>query len=301
MDDINLFSVLRNKEIIEILDGDKKYGTYKFSDGSSIKISMPYLSGKNLSDLSSLFGLQVSYSDNNKNISRWRYLDNLIKYCIENDKCSDLLMYLFSLTQFKKRLNRYAQEEIEIARNTIVDIVIKEINNLLSFNGHKLLFINNDYVIQSIDVKIEIDTPLIKKIDREYIRDISSRALEDINQCNYDSAITKSRTLLEEVFCFVIENKGEEPDSRGDIRQLYNEVVSLYDMHINQEMDDRIKKLLSGLYKIIDGIVEMRNSSSDAHGLGTRRMTINEYQARLFVNSAMTMADFILSVQENLE
>ena len=204
-------------------------------------------------------------------------------------------------SQFKKRLNRYAQEEIEIARNTIVDIVIKEINNLLSFNGHKLLFINNDYVIQSIDVKIEIDTPLIKKIDREYIRDISSRALEDINQCNYDSAITKSRTLLEEVFCFVIENKGEEPDSRGDIRQLYNEVVSLYDMHINQEMDDRIKKLLSGLYKIIDGIVEMRNSSSDAHGLGTRRMTINEYQARLFVNSAMTMADFILSVQENLE
>ena len=38
----NPFSLLRNKEIIAILDGDTKYGDYEFEDFSTIKISMPY-------------------------------------------------------------------------------------------------------------------------------------------------------------------------------------------------------------------------------------------------------------------
>ena len=43
----------------------------------------------------------------------------------------------------------------------------------------------------------------------------------DIDEKNYDSAITKSRTLLEEVFCYVIELKNVEPSDSGDIHKLY--------------------------------------------------------------------------------
>lgn len=43
----------------------------------------------------------------------------------------------------------------------------------------------------------------------------------------------------------------------------------------------------------------MRNKGSDAHGVGGKRININDYHARLFVNSAMTMADFILAVSEH--
>ena len=50
--------------------------------------------------------------------------------------------------------------------------------------------------------------------------------------------------------------------------------------------------------KIIDAIAEMRNKQSDAHGVGKRRINISEHHARLFLNSAMTLADFILSVAE---
>lgn len=35
------------------------------------------------------------------------------------------------------------------------------------------------------------------------------RAVIDIENSNFDSAITKSRTLLEETFCYVIELKGK--------------------------------------------------------------------------------------------
>jgi hypothetical protein len=67
-------------------------------------------------------------------------------------------------------------------------------------------------------------------------------------------------------------------------------------MHSDAGMDKRINELLSGLEKIIDAIAEMRNKNSDAHGVGQKRINISEHHARLFVNSAMTMADFILSV-----
>lgn len=63
-------------------------------------------------------------------------------------------------------------------------------------------------------------------------------------------------------------------------------------------MDKRINTLLSGLEKIVSSIAEMRNKASDSHGVGANRITIADHHARLYVNSAMTMADFILSVAD---
>jgi hypothetical protein len=53
------------------------------------------------------------------------------------------------------------------------------------------------------------------------------------------------------------------------------------------------------LEKIVSSIAEMRNNNSDAHGVGSQRISISEHHARLLVNSAMTMAEFILSVGNN--
>ena len=123
--------------------------------------------------------------------------------------------------------------------------------------------------------------------------------MKDVYDGNYDSAITKCRTLLEEVFCYVIEKRGSLPSESGDIGKLYNQVKDLYNMHQNKEMDKRINGLLSGLEKIVNSIAEMRNKGSDSHGVGSKRIRINNYHARLFVNSAMTMADFVLAVSNN--
>jgi hypothetical protein len=139
----------------------------------------------------------------------------------------------------------------------------------------------------------------VKNIDRNYIKDISDRAMQDIVSKNYDSAITKSRTLLEEVFCYVIEKKNETPSSFGDIGKLYKQVKDLYNMHADKDSDKRINTLLSGLEKIVSSIAEMRNANSDAHGVGNRRLNIAEHHARLLVNSAMTMAEFVLSIGKN--
>ena len=106
--------------------------------------------------------------------------------------------------------------------------------------------------------------------------------MEDVEQKNYDSAITKSRTLLEEVFCYVIEKKNETPSTSGNMNDLYKQVKDLYNMHGDANTDRRINTLLSGLEKIVSALSEMRNKDSDAHGVGANRIAIDEHHARLF-------------------
>ena len=144
-----------------------------------------------------------------------------------------------------------------------------------------------------------VEIPAIKTVSRDYIINISDRALRDIDNTNFDSALTKSRTLLEEVFCFAIEAQNQIPTESGDIVKLYKQVKELYNMHQDSDTDKRINELLSGLDKIINSISQMRNKSNDAHGVGKKRISIKNYHARLFVNSAMTIADFIIAVVEN--
>lgn len=141
-------------------------------------------------------------------------------------------------------------------------------------------------------------TPAIKQVDYAYIKEMAERANRDVENGEFDSAITKARTLLEEVFCKVLEKRGVTPTDSGEIRNLYGQVKTLYKMHQNAEYDKRINGLLSGLEKILTAIAEMRNGASDSHGVGQRRLAIEKHHARLLVNSAQTMADFILAVSE---
>ena len=230
--------------------------------------------------------------------SRWAYLDDLLAHCIQNKRESDLLAYLFSKGQFVDKLRGQTPEVIEYAYSQIVNAVINQINGTLYFGGNELVQIGKVFVVRKLGSTVSVSVPSVKTINRSYITDLSDRAMKDVMDGNYDSAITKSRTLLEEVFCYVIEKKGNEPSESGDIGKLYNQVKQLYNMHQSKDIDKRINGLLSGLEKILSAIAEMRNKGSDSHGVGAKRINIADHHARLFVNSAMTMADFILAVSE---
>jgi len=293
------FELLREKSILSILDGDVDFGTLEVNGtDSGIKISMPYLSGPTLCDISNKFGLPVTYGWNGGAQSRWAYLDDLLAHCIQNKRESDLLAFLFSKGQFVDKLRGQTPEVIEYAYAQIVNAVIGQINGALYFGGNELVQVGKVFVIRKLGSTVSVAAPSVKTIDRSYITDLSDRAMKDVIDGNYDSAITKSRTLLEEVFCYVIEKKGEEPSESGDIGKLYNQVKQLYNMHQSKDIDKRINGLLSGLEKILSAIAEMRNKGSDSHGVGAKRINIADHHARLFVNSAMTMADFVLAVSE---
>lgn len=294
------YELLREKNILAILDGDTDFGFLEINgENSNIKVSMPYLSGPMLCDMSNKFGLPVTYAWNGGAQSRWAYMDDLLAHCIQNGHESDLLSFLFSKGQFTEKLRGQTPETIDYAYSHIVKAIINQINGILYFSGNELVQTGSVFIIQKIGTTISVAAPSVTAIDRRYITDISERAMKDISDGNYDSAITKSRTLVEEVFCYVIEKKGVEPSESGDMGKLYNQVKQIYNMHQDKDVDKRINGLLSGLEKILSAIAEMRNKASDSHGVGAKRINISDYHARLFVNSAMTMADFVLAVSEN--
>lgn len=294
----NNYNLLRSKDIIAILDGD-----FQIEEVDGIRIAMPYLSGPMLCELSQKFGYYQEYywgNSSKPNLSRWQYMDNILEYVIKENKTSQLLSYMMEKERFSDNLrNLNNVNDIEKMYKYIIKKVIDQINSILYFGGHELVIINNQYIIKNIDEKINIDVPNINIVDRDYIKDLSERAMKDIDEGNLDSAITKSRTILEETFCYAIEIKGEEPSDSGDIGKLYKQVKDLYNMHANKDMDKRVNKLLSGLENIVQSIAEMRNNGSDSHGLGNKRVNISDYHARLAVNSSTTMAEFILSVSQN--
>lgn len=292
------YNLLKNKEIIAILDGDTQ-----IEELDGLRIAMPYLSGPMLCELSQKFGCYQEYywgNGSKPNLSRWQYMDNILEYVIKENKVSQLLSYMMDKERFSDNLRKLNNvSDIEKMYKYIIQKVIDQINSILYFGGHELVVINNQYIVKNIDEKINIDVPNINIVDRDYIKNLSERAMKDIDEGNLDSAITKSRTLLEETFCYAIELKNEEPSDNGDIGKLYKQVKDLYDMHANKDMDKRINKLLSGLESIVQSIAEMRNNGSDSHGLGIKRINISDYHARLAVNSSTIMAEFILSVSQS--
>ena len=179
------YELLKTKAIYAILDGDTTLGSYDFEDGTSISVSMPYLSGPDLCDISSLFGLPETYSWGGSNLSRWQYLDNLMAFCIKNRRCSDLLAYLFRKEQFTKMLSGRGAHEIDAAYNYIVHQTIEAINGQLYFGGHELSVIGQQFLVKKIGAKVEVEAPRIKLIDREYIKSISSRAMDDVDNLNF--------------------------------------------------------------------------------------------------------------------
>ena len=222
-------------------------------------------------------------------------------FCIKQNRMSDFLSYLFSKDKFVDVLRDLSVKDIQSAHEAILQKVLEQINSILYFGGHELRVIGKVYQVCNVGEVVAVAAPAVKIIDRAYIKDLAGRANKDIDEGNFDSAITKARTILEETFCYVIEKKGEVPSDSGDIGKLYGQVKTLYNMHADKNLDKRINTLLSGLEKIISAIAEMRNKESDSHGVGSKRIGIADYHTRLSVNSAIAMADFILSVYQNAD
>jgi len=122
---------------------------YEFSEGRTIPISMPYLSGPDICRISMMFGYYIEYLY----LSRWQYFDKLSNYCIENDKCSDILFYLFFKVQLSKHLPKnLGVEEINKAHQDISNLILDKINGVFllcdtHYGGNKLMFLGNQYII----------------------------------------------------------------------------------------------------------------------------------------------------------
>lgn len=285
------FELLINKDIINILIGDVNvFGSY----------SMPYMKGQDLCNLCTLFGLKRTYSWGGGNTSRWVYMQDLLEYLNKQGRVGELLSYLVKMNRFTQLNGLGDIDKVKETHKAIIDNTIKNINSNLLIARKEVRIVHNKFVMATIGEDVSLDTPKVKVVTNQYIKELPNRIKEDLDSKDFDSVITKSRTLLEEVLIYIIERMTfERYKSNGDLVKIYQDATELLNMRQNKDWDKRVNELLGGLHKLVNAISSMRNMNSDAHGAGSARFNINKREALLVANSSMMLAEYWLSVFEN--
>lgn len=287
------FSLLINRKIIDVLIGDVKlYGEF----------SLPYMSGPELCQVSTTFGLARTYTWGNRGVankSRWEYMQDLMKHLNLQGRIPDLLSYLMQQDRFKNLIGVGDIQKVDETYKGVIKSAIDAINAQLVIARVELRLVNKTFVLTRAGEEVVIETPKVKNITSQYIRELLERIKDDLDNKDYDSVITKSRTLLEEVLIFIIEKMTfERYKSSGDLVKMYQDATELLNMRQKSDWDKRINELLGGLHKIVNAISSMRNMNSDAHGAGSGRINIKKREALLAAHSSMMLAEYWLSVFE---
>ncbi len=265
------YNSLRSKRMIEILDGDTGFGIIKVANGVNVPIQMPYLTGRDIRKLSEEFGYQVA--DESTLSARKVLLDDLITYCILNDRSTDLLDKLLSEEQFGNVLAYVDDESKDTAFGILLDELLKQINSALAFDHCTLEKQDGHFVLTGAGS--EPKKTVLHTITKDTIKDFVLRAENDLDQGDNISAKNKSVTLIENVFCYAIEKADEVPANSKNVKDLYGQIKKIYPVSS------------APLAGSVDTLVSALDATSDV---------TDSNIARLYVNATVTAAYYVLSL-----
>ena len=291
---MNDWIILKNDKIIDLLIGDEVIIEEIFNN-----YTMPYMKKNDIIEFGKILG--CNFKD--ESISRKNLMAELIEQIVDKGTINIFFKELLKLKRFRGIKDSFIYKTIDELYNAILYKLFEKINKELHFDGYRLDYNFKNWqfslVEEETEIRIEIDD--ISEVNKDYIQRLINEIENTILNKDYESTITKSRTLLEEVMIYGIEEKQQIPTGKGNIKNTYNQFKTLYNMHQDSSMDKRIKDLLSGLEKIVNSISDMRNYNSDSHGVVGKRINVEEHHARLAANSSITMANFLLAVINKLK
>ncbi len=293
---------LASKEIVDLFLGDKRVNSESDDKFESNGYTMPYMTHSDINALAPIFGIT-----NIENVSDYNRLNKmawLIEQCYKLNKENKLLKYFLDVTRYipnkREETSIYTNEELKKETLKEVEAYFNHINNILNFSDKKLIYLNKKYKIIDLIEDSQVTHDIDKHINFDYVRNFPFRLEDNLEDENYDTVITQSRTLLEEVYIHILEYSNKDYNSaKGNLQKLNSMVKTELKMKNNRDYDKRINELLSGLNKINDAIGKMRNENSDSHGVGSKRININRREAKLVMNSAIIICDYILEIFED--
>lgn len=129
------------------------------------------------------------------------------------------------------------------------------------------------------------DTP---SIDAEF-----TRALANVNS-EPREAVSAACNILESIFKIYITDEKLEMPQKQDLQSVWKVVRTDLGFDPGTLQDDDLKKILSGVLSVVDGIGAFRTHASSAHGEGRKMYNLKPRHARLAIHSAHTIALFVL-------
>ena len=128
----------------------------------------------------------------------------------------------------------------------------------------------------------------IPAVDSEFTRALANVSSEP------REAVSAACNILESIFKIYIEDEGLTQPQKQDLQNVWKVVRADLGFNPSLLQDDDLKKILSGILSVVDGIGAFRTHASSAHGPGRKIYNLKPRHARLAINSAHTLALFVM-------
>lgn len=145
---------------------------------------------------------------------------------------------------------------------------------------------------------------LAERLDREGVSAVEEEYRRAYAQVEADppAAVTAACAILEAVCKTYLEQEGHPLPSKQVLGALWSETSGHLGLHPKDLADLDLKRILSGLTSIADGVAALRTHRGSAHGhahvLDGQAYRLAPRHARLAVHAAHTMALFVLETWE---
>lgn len=155
------------------------------------------------------------------------------------------------------------------------------------------ILISND--ISEVHVFSEIND-LTLLFNTEYMEK-QITLMRDLIETHPADSIGKSKELLESCFKFILDSEKIKYKESSKLQELRKQVFVLLNLEANNnetaKSDQEVRKILSSLTQVVDGINNLRNRDGDGHGKGKQFIELPPRYARLVVNSSVALVRFI--------
>ena len=170
---------------------------------------------------------------------------------------------------------------------------ISELLNKYGFQYHIGGIVSSGSSPASLSLKEAIKKRNFPAVELEF-----NRAIENIvNEPR--EAVSAACNILESTFKIYIVDEDLPIPAKQDLQGLWKVVRESLGLDTKAVEDEDLKRILSGLYSLTDGIGALRTHASSAHGQGRNAYKLQPRHARLAINAAHTLTMFILESWDN--
>ncbi|HSZ33183.1 MAG TPA: abortive infection family protein [Puia sp.] len=204
----------------------------------------------------------------------------------------DKLRELNGTDSIRKIIEEIVDPRRYININLNVENAIQELNEILRYDRLELVKAGDFFkLIDNSGQLIEPET--IRGIKHEFINQQIGKCQKKIQEEDFNGAITNSRSLIEAIFIEIIErHEKENVKNDGDIENLWKKVKKIMKLEIQRDtFPEFVIQILSGIETSLKGLAGLSNNAGDRHANKFKTM---KHHAKLAVNLAMTLADFLI-------
>jgi hypothetical protein len=145
----------------------------------------------------------------------------------------------------------------------------------------------------SVGIPVRSLSDVLRSRDLAALEKEVERALANV-VTDPSAGVTAACSMIESLCKIYIEDEGLASPTKETIKELWRVVATDLGFDPASVPDDDVKRVLTGMSSIVDGIGAFRTHAGSAHGRGRKPYKVEPRHARLAVHSAHTLCTFII-------